>query len=108
MKLKLSFEQAAEVIRSNFNLPADAEIVIQRSNKGPFAPLRQMITDINGMRYQTDEKIPAIKRYREVVPNTGLAEAKWAIENWDKVRSWILKNRRAPICSGIYPYYELR
>jgi hypothetical protein len=60
MKLKLNFDQAAQILRNHFNLPSDAEIVIQRVQKAPFGPIRTMINDIGAMRYTYDEKIPAI------------------------------------------------
>jgi ribosomal protein L7/L12 len=46
-------------------------------------------------------KIPAIKFLREVVAdNMGLAEAKWAVENWEKWITFVRTKGRAPKMQG--------
>lgn len=52
------------------------------------------------MVFPPDKKIPAIKALREVVPGTGLAEAKWAIENWNEWIAFVAKHGRAPEITG--------
>lgn len=96
MKLKLTLAQASAVLRQHFNLPADAEIVIQRPpSVGPLA-IRTLIKDIENMAYEGHQKIEAIKLFRSAAVGSGLADAKYSIENWPTVKAWLMKKRRFP------------
>ena len=107
MKIKLSLDEAKKYIRLAMDVPPDTEITIQRPSNKVWKPLQTMINDIQGMRYNANDKIRAIKRFREGVAS-GLAEAKWAIENWAVTKAWIEKNRKAPTYFGQYPHFDLR
>lgn len=52
-------------------------------------------------RYTTDEKIAAIKRFRELT-ECGLSFSKWAIENLGKFKSFVSQFKRLPIFNGDY------
>ncbi len=41
-------------------------------------------------------RISAIKKLREIVCDLGLAEAMWAIDNWEKWIAFVKKNNRTP------------
>lgn len=99
MKLNVTLTEAHSYIRHALNLPPNAEIVIGEEVPGEFAILEKMVRDIDGMNYGGDQKISAIKRYRDTC-FCGLADAKHAIEHWNYVRTWILQNRRAPSSYG--------
>lgn len=102
MKLKLTQDEAKSYILRHLGLPADTEVSIVSNPKPALDPkVVDMIDDINDMDYPYSQKIQAIKRFREVVP-CGLAEAKWAVENWSRVVSFIDKNKRVPKFEGIY------
>ena len=48
------------------------------------------------MRFAADEKIAAIKKFREMVPGTGLADAKHVIENFQSYLAAIDRLGRLP------------
>lgn len=101
MKLKLTLAEAKILVLRALNLPSDTEIVFTKiPNKMP--EVRRLISDIEDLEYRSSGKIAAIKRFRETVP-AGLAdEAKWAVENWDTVKAFMLKKKRLPNFSGDY------
>ena len=43
-----------------------------------------------------DQKIAAIKYFRETNPNTGLAEAKFVIEHWEEYKTYLKTRGRKP------------
>ncbi len=101
MKLTITLAEAHSLVRQALSLPVDTEVTISRNinpNRTPSVRKRlaDLVEEIDGLRWARDEKIPAIKRFREVV-SSGLFEAKWAIENWPEVKGWIVKNRRIPV-----------
>jgi ribosomal protein L7/L12 len=63
--------------------------------------IRRLIKDIENLKYDGSERIQAIKKFREIVPS-GLAEAKWSVENWNTVKAFVLKNKRFPKFTGDY------
>lgn len=101
MKLKITLEEARVLVLRSLNLPTDTEITITRGTATVIPEIRKLINDIESMDYQSSGKISAIKRFR-VAADTGLAESKWVVENWDKVKSFMLKKRRFPIFTGAY------
>ena len=54
-----------------------------------------------------DKKIPYIKALRECVTGLGLAEAKWAVENWVQYTTFIRANGRLPKFGGSYNEFRL-
>jgi ribosomal protein L7/L12 len=109
MKLELTYNETSNLIRRHFNLNSDVEIVITDVPNvvkvDPAVPA--LIKDINGMAWWGNEKIRAIKRFRETVA-CGLAEAKWAVESWDSVYDWMKKNGRLPKFDGSYSNGTIR
>lgn len=99
MKLKITKSEAIILIRRALNLPVDCVVTIVRDTN-PLPKKRSMnrmlVDKIDKLRYSTDQKLEAIKTFRETVPST-LTEAKWAIENWHVVRTWLITNRRLPV-----------
>ena len=102
MKLKVTPEEAIILVKRALNLPSDTEVVITRAKSaGKLREIRDLIAEIDSLDYSASDKITAIKRFREKVPS-GLAEAKWSIENWPKVKEFMLKKRRWPLFDGRY------
>ncbi len=100
MKLKLTVAEAKILVLRALNLPSDTEIVFTKiPSKMP--EVRRLIEEIERLDYKSSGKILAIKKFREIVP-TGLAESKWAVENWDTVKAFMLKNKRLPLITGNY------
>ena len=97
MKIKITIEEITRLIQSTYNLPADTKVVIVRKTSTPYE-VTKLIEDITALNFQ-NQKIPAIKRFRELVPS-GLAEAKWAVENWPTVTAWLKTNKRIPKFMG--------
>lgn len=80
MKIKITYEDAVNFIKNNMNGVSDVEIepaVAQGMNY--VQGLNQAIKEFPA--YRSSDKIPAIKRMRELVAGLGLAEAKYAVEN---------------------------
>jgi len=100
MKLKLTLAEAKILILRTLNLPSDTELVFTRV-PNVLPEIRRLIKDIEALEYRSSEKITAIKRFREMVPG-GLVEAKWAVENWDTIKDFMLKKKRLPKFSGDY------
>lgn len=93
--------EARVLVLRALNLPADTELVFSRKpNHNPQVTL--LIQEIDAMDYNFSGKIQAIKKFREKVVGTGLAEAKWAVEHWAEVKNWMKKNSRLPKFEGIY------
>lgn len=98
MKLKLTLAEAKILVLRALNLPSDTELVFTKvPSKMP--EVKRLIEDIEDLEYRTSGKIAAIKRFRETVP-CGLAEAKWAVENWNTVKTFMLNKKRLPNFSG--------
>jgi hypothetical protein len=103
MKLELTYTEASKLIRYHFNLNDDVKIVITDvpSDRPDDPAILALIQDINGMDWLGGQKIQAIKHFREKVP-CGLAEAKWAVENWQHVRAWMKEKGHLPKFEGSY------
>ena len=107
MKIKLTTTEAHTIIRTYLNLAAEVEVTITKARTKVdkidrlIPNLANMIRDIDRLDINGGDKIPAIKRFRETI-DCGLAEAKWVIENWSKVKSFIIKNNRRPEFVGHY------
>lgn len=84
-----------EIVRKHYGLPATAEVSIFKPRNDSFKPIRNMIRAIDSMRYTSDQKIEAIRLFRDTA-RTSLYDAKDSIENWQRVRSWLIKNRKFP------------
>lgn len=69
--------------------------------------LRMATLPVNAQTWTGENKIPAIKALREwyhgkYKDNLGLAEAKWAIENWDQWIGFVIKRGRAPKIINVF------
>ncbi len=105
MKLNVTKSEALALIRKALMLPSDTIVTISRDinpNAKPSARdhVKRLIEDIDKLRYNGDQKIEAIKRFRETI-NCSLFEANASIEDWPKLREWILKNRRRPVFTSV-------
>jgi len=65
--------------------------------------LETMMNDINIIGGKKNI-MQSIKTYRSST-GAGLVEAKWAIENWFSVQSFIVSNGRMPRFTGSYPNF---
>jgi ribosomal protein L7/L12 len=106
MKLKITTEEAVILIKRALNLPADIEVTITKAPTGVIKVFKSLVSQIEALNYQCSSKIQAIKIFREVT-FSGLAEAKWAIENWATYKAWVLKNKRWPKFGGSYNNFTL-
>lgn len=102
MKIQISKTELLEIMSKHFNM-AVSEVVISKSptlhlkireNLGK--ALRHEVTLTEKCLNNGPHKIPAIKALRELNPGMGLADAKFAIENWDKWIGFIQEKGRIP------------
>lgn len=109
MKLKLTKTEAKSLVLKALGLPEDTKVVIVDDSIPRYVPdkLAALILEIEKMDYNYSQKIMAIKRFREVVVS-GLVQAKWAIEHWEQVKNFIIKNRRVPEFIGENSNYVLK
>lgn len=102
--MKLTLNISLKEILTALKLPQDTEIVITDmpdmfNMLNMFNSLklaRQIITEIEKLRYRQDEKIAAIKSIRTLVPGTGLIEAKFVIENFGRFMEFVEEHSRMP------------
>jgi len=105
MTLNLTLARAQEIIRQHLNLPNEVKVVISRKQKVSFNDLRPevsaLIKAVEKGDYRSGQLgfIPAIKEYRAAT-NSGLAQAKWAVENWNQVKFWMVKYNKLPVVMG--------
>jgi ribosomal protein L7/L12 len=98
MKIKVTYNEAQQIIRNAYDLKSTDEVVIVRkvSNTSPnYKVALEVITEIKKLAYTGDDKIKAVVNFRKLVP-CGIAEAKWAIENFDEVVHFIHNFKRIP------------
>ena len=95
-----------DAIRRHFNLPPETGLEIQKDDDFYKASIRKCLSEINLMDYNGYQKISAIKRLRGISP-MGLAEAKWAVENWRLFESWVRNRHEWPKFKGSYPHHEM-
>lgn len=103
MKIKLTSDEARNIIVNYLKLPDDTQVTITNSRirkpKGMPADLQSLIED---MDTTSSDKITLIKRFRETV-KCSLIEAKWSAENWPKVKAFLLEHKVPPSAYiGIY------
>jgi len=103
MKLTLTKSEAVSMILNNLGLATTVEVVITEEPN----IYQNLIEEIDKMAYSTADKIKAIKRFREVIP-CDLINAKWAIEHWNTVYSWISQHEKAPHFTGDYHNNSIR
>ena len=118
MKITLTNEEAHAIARDRITSALTASFIGMKLNievgiEGPevatTVPLQKIINDIQSLNYDTTQKIQAIKKLRELVPGMGLADAKWAVENWAQWCGTALRLNRVPHmtslgASGNYGY----
>jgi len=96
MNIRLTLTEATELIRTALKVPKHQELTVQIIVESHPMAIALMETKKAYPRYFAEEKISAIKRFRELggysVPDSfgrssvlvGLADAKWAIENMEQ------------------------
>ena len=109
MKLTLNATEAAPIVRKALFLPEGTTVEVIGTNvpSGEPAGVREQlrilanraIREVERLGYSPINKIPAIKLLRELTPY-GLAQAKWAIENFETVRDFVEANGRFPVLEG--------
>jgi hypothetical protein len=98
MKIQLTMAEAIEKLRFMFKptMGEDVEIEILKAN-GLTTILKRAV---EGLRYNSDQKIMAIKALRQAVADDkgfmGLADAKYAVENWASFLAFVEQNGRLP------------
>jgi hypothetical protein len=96
MKIKLTLAEITTLVVSYYDLPDNTGVEIEDfPNTTEYNRALGLISEIKKLDYTGSEKIRAIKHFREIV-SSGLAEAKWAIENFLVVEDFIHKNKRLP------------
>ena len=105
MKIILTLSEAIEKLQRSFSgdIAGDIQVEITGINTSWVDVLN---SSISSLRYWSDEKIRAIKLLRELSKqynlysdNTamGLADAKYAVENWHDFVRFITNNGRLPV-----------
>jgi hypothetical protein len=113
MKITLTYSELSALVRNVYNLPDNTELEISEySGMDHPVSIRLMealkqegcFTPTNGIRL--DKKIAAIKLLRDLVVDDGvntngqicgLAQAKWAIEDWDKFILYVRRHGYPPM-----------
>ena len=96
MKITLTKNELAAILMSHYNLPGDIEVELAEDSTVAEELKRDFFA--KGFIHAYDggivphEKINAIKRLRELVPNCGLAQAKWAVEDWGTFTAYVANN----------------
>ena len=107
MKLTLTIKDVKAAVFAKYNMPEDSMLEILE--KEPEPPMDVMvdaaIRAVEQFDYMHSQKIAAIKAYRTVVPSSGLAEAKWIIENWSTWKGCALKKGALPHLVNREPGY---
>jgi len=109
MKLTLTKAELLPILTGHFKMPV-TDITIETTPAVPTAA--ELITNaIKGLRYTSDQKIMAIKALRQVTADhtttfsyvLGLADAKWAMENFNRFITFVTGAGRLPhagFCDG--------
>ena len=101
MKIILSQAELNVMVRRYYNLPDEvtATVTVEETELPLPENCQRFVSKIRGMNPGPGNIIPPIREIREWI-QMGLADAKWAIENFDKVEAFITKNRRLPVFLG--------
>jgi ribosomal protein L7/L12 len=100
MKLTISISEVKALVSKTLNLPADVMIDIVDVDTGDFDRARAILQEVGPKAKDPSKKIAAIKQLRTLVPGLGLIDAKFIVENWDKVANFIYDFKRLPRVSG--------
>ena len=94
MKIQVTVAEVTELFRAKYDLPAGTSIEIVPNYAVPDSALK-VISAVERLRYNSTEKIAAIKAFRceynYVGFTPGLAQSKWAVENWTTFKSEVLR-----------------
>lgn len=109
MKVTISVQEITALVREKYGLPFDmvleiSDLTISDAAKNLVNTLkiRDCLTEFGNIA--PDKKIAAIKTLRELVGNCGLAQAKYAIEDWPCFLDSIRKNGYPPMSPDDPPY----
>lgn len=105
MKIEITHAELCAILSRTLNCTVESVNVIDGKDLA-----QKCIDAVTKLNYKGNEKISAVKALRAVFPcnepnrisTLGLAEAKWAVENWEKWIEFVKQNNRAPI--GEYCY----
>ena len=105
MKITLKYNELLTLLSKSFGVTVTGFTLEE--------PLSETLIDVVSKcpNYQTNQKLLAIKTLREwTSKNTldyiGLADAKWAIENWERFYSFVVEYDRLPV-NGNWSYSGL-
>lgn len=108
MKITLTLAEITTLVCNRFQLPPDTEVEIKRPvPRSKNKEIAQRIIDgmIDSFTRQSllyfgqippENKIAAIKALRTVVPGLGIADAKKAVEDWERFIAYVLTNGLPP------------
>jgi hypothetical protein len=106
MKLTLTKDELLVILAHKFGSEITDVSVINPPRPPKELPLFRRLINQLAMELQypvtitvvcpADKKIAAIKALRGFVPGMGLAEAKWAIENWNRWITFVKGHDREP------------
>lgn len=99
MKIEITYSELCAILSRSFNCTVESINIINGTTLA-----QKCIAAVTKLNYKGNEKISAIKALREVFPcnepnrssTLGLAEAKWAVENWEKWIEFVKQNNRVP------------
>lgn len=94
MKINLSRKELLSILSSRFGYEVTDYTITKEPRYVENLTIR--MEHMNAWPIRADNKIACIKALRTEVPNMGLAEAKWAIENWPQWSAAAKKFNAAP------------
>jgi len=99
MRIILTKTEAITALKIYYhaNYGAEAEILIEEE----VYSIGRIISAVEALRYEKDQKIAAIKAMRQVIydlnmPHMGLSDAKWAVEHWEEFKRFLLSQSKLP------------
>lgn len=107
MKIHATHEEICQMLSRAVGSPVESFSIRKGDNK----LVNQCKAAVESVDYKGNGKIAAIKALRAVFPihgdqfrtsSLGLAEAKYAVENWEKWIAFVKKNNRIPVEGYLY------
>lgn len=86
MKIQLTIDEVKSLVLNHLGLAEDVVVEILDTTS-----VLSLINVIQSLNYRECDKIQAIKTYRQFA-NCGLAEAKYAVENWPLAKEWMIQH----------------
>jgi hypothetical protein len=99
MTIQITQAEVTDIICAKYALPSGTEVQIIQNNSLPES-VQTVIRSVEALNYNGNEKIAAIKAFRNNHPADrfpgapGLAASKWAVENWPIFKTEVTRKGR--------------